>query len=239
LAFFYCRPLFIYLLLGHEAFDALPRVEAEQKENQMNTQLRALNNNETDIQAYHGDGLLDIFLGAGLLIATAAMIAKMPWMAGVFPATFVPIWRDARRKMTIPRLAQYEIDTGSGQRAMALVAGVTLVGVIGLLLGLVVFLLAASDRLPAWLGSSWELLSVGIIGGLALILPMVTGVILEGARRYLLYTGLSAAILILTMLLDLSLFFPMVALGLILVGGGLMKMTQFLRKYPLKWRKPL
>ena len=103
----------------------------------MNTDMHFQSKDSAGTQAFHGDGLLDIFLGTGVLIATAAMLAEMPWLAGIFPATFVPIWRDARKKMTTPRLIRYAIPTGSGRRAMMLISGVTLAGVISLGLGVV------------------------------------------------------------------------------------------------------
>jgi hypothetical protein len=167
------------------------------------------------------------------MIITAAMMAGMPWMAAIFPATFVPLWRDTRKKFTNPRLARYEIKKGQDQRAMMLILAATIGGILVLVLGLAVFLAVRTDLAPAWLASNLNLLPVGIIGGMSVILMILAGLTLEGARRYLAYAGLLAALLLLTAVLDLSLVVPMFGAGLMMMGGGLSTLLKFFREFPL------
>jgi hypothetical protein len=114
-----------------------------------------------------------------------------------------------------------------------LIFGTTLVGMLGLLLGVIAFLLTTTNLIPEWLGPWRELIPVAIIGGLSLILMIFTGFALAGSRRYLAYAGLAAGLLFLTILFDMSLAIPFFGIGLLMVVGGLIIMFKFMREYPL------
>ncbi len=82
------------------------------------------------------DGLLDLFVGAGLILTGFAWLVGLFWMGMIIPAVLIALWPLARRSISAPRAGSF---TPSRQRqaweqgnllALAL-AGVAALGLFG------------------------------------------------------------------------------------------------------------
>ena len=78
---------------------------------------------------YHKDGLLDIFIGLGILMAGASLWVGMFWLAGSWVAIFLPLWIAARKSITFRYGDAGEIVSGRNVKlglSMATLCGVLL-----------------------------------------------------------------------------------------------------------------
>ena len=138
-----------------------------------------------------GDGLVDMMIGIGLLFFGVTVMAGMPWMAGILPAIFAPIWVSLRRSRLAAQAADPDatLEHFEYRRQRAAVA----VGAIALTVG-IAFLVAMStdvlsESVQLWLRTYFDPI-LGVTGAGFCVL----GAYLTGARRYYLY-GLAFAVI--------------------------------------------
>jgi hypothetical protein len=178
---------------------------------------------------FHKDGLLDIFIGLGVLLTGAALWAEMVWMAGVWVAIFVPLWISARKSITYRRGTDVQ-PSGQGNFRFALVMSAAL-GV--LLLGVMVALtfFAGFERLPAFrsfLDAYIHLLvGLGLAGFLA-----VTAAIMHLPRFYA-YAALALAVFSIGHLAGWLFWMSLTLAGGLICLGGIVILGRFLQAHPV------
>jgi hypothetical protein len=178
---------------------------------------------------YHKDGLLDIFIGLGILMAGLSLWADMVWMAGAWVAIFLPMWISARRSITYRRAADKDILPEQNNRyplVIAVLVGLVLVG------GLVGVIFALdSANLPSirvWL-SVYIHLAVGL--GMAFFL-MITAAIMR-IPRFVLYAGLAVAVFFVGQWLGWVFWIGMSVSGGLMALLGMGVLLRFILQHPL------
>ena len=177
---------------------------------------------------YHKDGLLDIFIGLGLLLAGATWWAEMVWMAGSWIAIFLPIWITARKSITYRRGTDVE-QLAKGNFRFTLV----LISMIGfLLLGLLVtfgFFLGF-EQVPTYRIFLDTYLNLLIGAGISIIL-LISAASMH-LPRFFAYVALTLAIFVGTWLLDWPFWIPLIVSGGLITLVGLMTLIRFLNEHP-------
>jgi MFS family permease len=178
---------------------------------------------------YHKDGLLDIFIGLGIMMAGLSLWAGMFWMAGGWVAIFVPLWISARKSITFRRAADADALPEQDNRyplVMAVMIGLVLVGV---LVG--VFFSLGSTNLPslrAWLSEYFHL-AVGL--GIALLL-MITAAVMR-IPRFTIYAGLAVAVFAAGQWLGWVFWVGMSVSGGLMALLGSAVLIRFIRQHPV------
>ena len=96
---------------------------------------------------YHQDGLIDLFIGSGILFAILCFLIKMIWLGGAFVILAVPLYAYAKQKITAPRIGVVKFGQ-KGQHKTLLIL-LILIGNIFLLFILGLFLYRNS--IPVWI----------------------------------------------------------------------------------------
>ena len=189
----------------------------------------ASNTGEHPTAYYHQDGLLDIFMGVGVLMLGLFWSVEMPWLAGVIVAALVPAWKPARERITFRRLGVAGPPAAGRSRAallVGLVSGALLFAAGAGVAALLAFgTLSAEAR--AWLGENLMLMLAGLC---ALMLLAVAAVM--QIRRYYLYAALTAVVLIALQVLNAPIAAYWIGPGLLLMAGGGLLLFRFLRTHP-------
>lgn len=177
----------------------------------------------------HQDGLLDIFLGLGLLLAGLGFLSGLYWMAGVYPAMMVPLWQSAR-KANLKRMgiAHYGI---SGQNRMRYVMIIALfVGSLFLFLLLGAYTFFEYDQIPTYIFEmlrEYFPLLIAIVGA---VLFGISGIILK-TMRLLSYAAITLFVGFVSYWFALNLAIVICTLGLIIFISGSLIFIRFRREY--------
>jgi len=178
---------------------------------------------------YHKDGLLDIFIGLGILMAGATLWAGMPWMAGAWLAIFVPLWISIRKSVTYPRVAEDEVQTGSKPQivfVLSVLAGLLVLGVftgIAFLLGFERF-----SAFRAFLDTYIHLL-MGL--GLAVFLTGTAAIM--RVPRFFVYALLTLMVFGIGQVTGWLFWMSMSLVGGLISLAGLAVLGRFLRAHPV------
>jgi len=62
---------------------------------------------------YHQDGLVDVAIGAYVLVFGLGMLTDMPWLAAIFIAP----WTETKRKIAYPTQRSLKREAGAGHGA--------------------------------------------------------------------------------------------------------------------------
>jgi len=194
--------------------------------------------------SYHQDGLLDIFvgvyiLGFGLGIFTDIIWVDRIWepgfgsiMPAILIATILPIWIEAKRKITVPRIGFVKFGPQGTRKLIAIYIGLFVAG-----LG-AFFAFTVSQGGPSpWLNMIFQngLIIIGI-GSLAVCVLFGYSMGLKRLYGY----GLLALIL-LVIGHFMGIFFPylLLTLGIAVIATGVALLISFVRKYPLQGDKAI
>ena len=178
---------------------------------------------------YHKDGLLDIFVGLGILMAGLSMWAGMVWMAGAWVAIFLPLWISARKSITYRRAADVDaLPVRNSRYLMVVAVGVGLVLVGALVLAVFSLGFANLPSLRAWL-AEYIHLAVGL--GIALVLMITAGVM--RIARFALYAGLVLGIFAVGQWLGWVFWVGMSVSGGLMALLGIAVLIRFMREHPL------
>ena len=178
---------------------------------------------------YHQDGLLDIFIGLGILMAGLSLWAGMFWMAGAWVAIFLPMWIAARKSITYRRAVE-ELPLPEEHNRYPVVVAV-LIGLVlmGVLVG-VVFSFGAANlpSLRTWL-SSYIHLVIGL--GIALFL-IVTAAVMR-IPRFTIHAGLVVAVFAAGQWLGWVFWVSMSVSGGLVTLLGAAVLIRFFSRHPL------
>ena len=103
--------------------------------------------------SYHQDGLLDIFAGLYILGFGLGILMDVFWefgfgviMPAILIATVLPIWIEAKRKITMPRIGFVNFGTRGANKLTAVFIGTIVAG----LFAFFAFSFVTSQRNPTW-----------------------------------------------------------------------------------------
>jgi hypothetical protein len=193
-----------------------------------NTNLKEI---ERKANLYHGDGLLDIAIGLGILSFAIAMILDQTAFTGVWVVLWLPIMMSAKKSLTVPRMRHTDFRPAPNAQWKVKLVIVTVAGVVALLftLGLVVF--TRNETIPAltaWI-REYGLLVVGVLlAGLLSLIAWATG-----AKRVYAYAALAVIAFASGHWFNLEFPLYLTVLGTVILLSGMVVLAQFMRNYPI------
>jgi len=139
------------------------------------------------------DGLLDLFIGLGLVGVGVTWMTNSPALSALVPAVLIPLWIALRRQVTEPRLGRvsFSADRRATERSRAARAVSLGTGVLALVVLAQLGLRRGAVAPPSWTSLAPLIPAALLVVGLVLVSLMV------GARRFLIY---AAALLVVAFL---------------------------------------
>jgi len=175
-------------------------------------------------QSLHQDGLMEVSLGALLMLAFLAGIAgEQRFFVYIVMLLLGPLLLVAKRYVTVPRMGQVKF----GQKRKARQRTLVVVAVAAVTLTLALMLVAM--RGSSWLRDNHVLLSVGLGGMIALVF-IAMAYLKDFPRLYVVGLLIGAAFTV-TELLDNPA--PLLVVGAVLFVFGLAILARFVRQYPV------
>ena len=178
--------------------------------------------------SYHQDGLIDIFLGLGIVyfgVSLLFLTLGIPffiWTSGFF--VFFCCYMAAKHSITIPRIGYVEFNPSRRSRIIFLVLFL-------LVLNLAIFLFMAfgllTSELTAFLNQYGILVIAVSVGGLFVLFGWVVQL-----YRLCIYGGVAFVAFALTYVFILHLSLPIIVLGLVIALNGFVLLFKFLRQFP-------
>ncbi len=183
---------------------------------------------------YHQDGLADLLIGLGILLAGLNML--LDWdvsLAALWVVLWLPIWLSAKKSITARRIP--DIQVSREQYAGMLKAGVFVSGMLVLLVAAVLLVLwgQTTGNTPAWFLAGlrqYLIVVLGLFGALVLALAAW----LSGLSRLYAYGLLIAVAFVGGYLLNAPIAPAVTVVGGIVMLWGLGMLVRFVRKYPLQ-----
>jgi MFS family permease len=175
-------------------------------------------------QSFQQDGLMEVFLGALLVLAFLAGIAgEQRFFVYIVMLLLGPMLFLAKRYVTVPRIGQVQFGPKrkANQRLLAVVAVVAV--------GLTLALMLVAMRGSSWLRDNHVLISFGLGGMVALVFTAMA-YLKDFPRLYIVGLLIGAAFTV-TELLDNPA--PLLVVGSILFVVGLAILAHFVRQYPV------
>jgi hypothetical protein len=187
--------------------------------------------------SYHQDGLLDIFVGLYAIAFGLGMIADKilefgfgAIMPAILIAIVLPIWIEAKRKITMPRIGFVKFGARGSNKLFALLLGLAVAG-LGVFMLFGVFLATGQIGRPWWIeilfqyGMIWIGLGSAVIGSLFAYTM--------GLKRLYGYGLLTFALFASGHFLSVPFEYLLLAIGSVIIASGAALLVQFIRRYPL------
>jgi hypothetical protein len=181
--------------------------------------------------SYHEDGILDIFIGIGILIAAMYMMTDLFWMAGASVAVFTLFYIQVKKNSTFPRLGQVTFSKSRTGRSKKTMLFIFLLNVVGLLLGVVFFSAVSGPSNPAWFG--FVIRWYGVVLGVVIAGVEVVFAQLSDLERFNWYAAVTLVVILSVHLLGTPFFTHLAVLGAVVTVAGLYQLQRFRLKYPL------
>ncbi len=187
--------------------------------------------------SYHQDGLLDMVIGVYALSFGLGIVADRilefgfaTIMPAILIAIVLPIWIQAKRKITMPRIGFVKFGARGSNKLFALFLGLAVAG-LGVFMLFSVFLATGQIGRPWWIealfqyGMIWIGLGAAVIGSLFAYTM--------GLKRLHGYGWLTFALFASGYFLSIPFEYLLLAIGSIIIASGAALLVQFMRKYPL------
>jgi hypothetical protein len=182
--------------------------------------------------SYHQDGLVDIFLGIGLIVIGIIfhpiLGEHVPTVAMVMIMLFVFVYASLKRAITIPRMGYVEFLPERKTRFALLIFTIVLITNIPLVI--VVLLTAGQQISPAVFDfvTNYLLIIFGIYGaGIFILIGFLSEI-----RRFFGYGVTTLIVFIISHFLFLHFSLPVIGVGVVITIAGFFQLVWFLRKYP-------
>ena len=186
--------------------------------------------------SYHQDGLLDIIIGLYALAFGLGIIGDKildfsfaVLMPGILIAVVLPIWIQAKRKITLPRIGYVNIGTKGSNKLFALLVGLS---VAGLGVFFLFTMMTFQNGRPEWIetilfqyGMIWIGLGAAVIGSLFAYTM--------GLKRLHGYGLLTLALFVSGYFLSVPFEYLLLVAGSVIIASGAVLLARFIRKYPL------
>jgi hypothetical protein len=185
--------------------------------------------------SYHQDGLLDIFVGVyalafglGIVADTLLDFSFAAFMPGVLVAIFLPIWIEAKRKITMPRIGFVKFGAKGSNKLFAIFTGLLVAG-LGVFFAFT--LVTLHDGRPVWIETmlQYGMLLTGLGGGVIASLFAYT----MGLKRLYGYGLLWFTLFASGQFLSVSFEYLLLTIGSVIIASGAALLVRFVRKYPL------
>ena len=187
--------------------------------------------------SYHQDGLIDIVIGFYALSFGLGIVADKildfsfaAIMPGILIAIVLPIWIQAKRKITMPRIGFVKFGARGSNKLFALLLGLA-VAALGVFMLFSVFLTTGQIGRPWWIeilfqyGMIWIGLGAAVIGSLFAYTM--------GLKRLHGYGLLTLALFVSGYFLSIPFEYFVLAIGSVIIASGAALLVQFIRRYPL------
>jgi hypothetical protein len=187
--------------------------------------------------SYHQDGLLDIVIGLYAVAFGIGIVAdKILYFsfAAIMPAILIsivlPIWIQAKRKITMPRIGFVKFGARGSNKLFAIFLGLAVAG-LGVFMALGVFLATGQNGIPFWIEIMFQygMLVIGL--GSAVIASLFAYTM--GLKRLYGYGLLTFALFTSGHFLSIPFEYFLLAIGSVIIASGATLLVQFMRKYPL------
>ena len=186
---------------------------------------------ENDFTFYQNDGLVDIYIGLGILFAGIFLWAEKFWMAGIFIPVLLPSFQVIRKQVLEPRIG-FSFPTSTQQannhkvnQHLKLLLGILVVFGISILFVFIFLSLSEID----WFRRNY-LLVIGMIFSSTWI---IAGVMLN-IWRYYLYGVLSFVAMVAAQFANLPFWIALAILGGMIAFIGVLILIRFLQQNPIK-----
>ena len=186
--------------------------------------------------SYHQDGLLDIIIGLYALVFGIGIIGDKildfsfaVLMPGILIAIVLPIWIQAKRKITLPRIGYVNIGTKGSNKLFALLVGLS---VAGLGVFFLFTMMTFQNGRPEWIETI--LFQYGMIGtglGAAVIGSLFAYTM--GLKRLHGYGLLTLALFVSGYFLSVPFEYLLLVAGSVIIASGAVLLARFIRKYRL------
>ena len=87
--------------------------------------------------SYHEDGLIDMVIGIGLVIASLYAYIEMVWLMGGVIAVITPMYMGMKKRYTFPRIGEVTFSKNRTRRSQNSMTFLVFINAVGVLLGLV------------------------------------------------------------------------------------------------------
>ncbi len=186
--------------------------------------------------SYHQDGLIDMVIGLYALSFGLGIVIDRIWelnFAAIMPAILIaivlPIWIQAKRKITMPRIGYVKFGTRGTNKLFAVFLGL-------MVAGLGVFFLftmaTVQNGRPEWIetilfqyGMIWIGLGAAVIGSLFAYTM--------GLKRLHGYGLLTLALFTSGYFLSFPFDYLLLVIGSVIIASGAVLLVRFIRRYPL------
>jgi hypothetical protein len=186
--------------------------------------------------SYHQDGLIDIVIGLYALGFGLGIIIDRIWelsFASIMPAIVIvlvlPIWIQAKRKITMPRIGYVNIGRRGSNKLFALLLGLS---VAGLGVFFLFTMLTFETGRPEWIetilfqyGMIWIGLGAAVIGSLFAYTM--------GLKRLHGYGLLTLALFASGHFLSIRFDYLLLVIGSVIIASGVALLVRFIQRYPL------
>lgn len=189
--------------------------------------------------SYHQDGLLDIFVGVYVLGFGLGIWAERffdPGFGSIMPAILVaallPMWIQAKRKVTMPRIGFVKFGPRGTHRVHGLFIGLLMMG-----LAMAFAFTLTQGGSPLWLKTilQYGMILIGIV---SLAICSLFGYSM-GLRRLYAYGLLTLILFVSGHLIGIFFGYILLILGATVMVDGFALLISFVRKYPLQGEKTI
>jgi hypothetical protein len=185
--------------------------------------------------SYHQDGLLDIVIGLYALAFGLGITIDRIWdlsFAAIMPAILIaivlPIWVQAKRKITMPRIGYVNIGTKGSNKLFALFLGLMVAG-LGVFF---VFTMATGQNgRPVWIDILFQYGMIVIGLGSTVIASLFAYT--RGLKRLHGYGLVTLALFASGHFLSIRFEYLLLAIGSVIIANGAALLVRFIRRYPL------
>jgi hypothetical protein len=177
------------------------------------------------------DGLFDIGVGLGLLIAGLAMVLDLGALALVYPVLAVPVALAAKRNITAPRMHHLDFMPEPDAESRTLRGRAVIIAAPAVLLAIGVLGLLMSRRIPAQVSSGLRAHALVIFGS-TLAAFFGAGAWITAARRMRWYACAAVFLLVCGHWFNMRVSVYLMAVGSVAAACGAFVLSRFLREYP-------
>jgi hypothetical protein len=185
--------------------------------------------------SYHQDGLLDIVIGVyalsfglGIVAGNVLDFSFAAIMPGILIAIVLPIWIEAKRKITMPRIGFVKFGARGSNKLFAVFLGLA---VAGLGVFFVFTLASVQNGKVVWIDALFQygLIVIGL--GAAVIASLFAYTM--GLKRLHGYGLLTLALFVSGHFLGIPFEYLLLTIGSVIIASGAALLVQFIRRYPL------
>ena len=185
--------------------------------------------------SYHQDGLIDIVIGfyalafgLGIILDTVYDVGFAAIMPAILIAIILPIWIQAKRKITMPRIGYVKFGARGSNKLFAIFVGLMVAG-----LGVFFLFTVATTQngTPFWLDILFQygMIWIGLVSAVLASLFAYS----MGLKRLHGYGLLILALFVSGYFLSIPFQYLLLAVGSTIIASGVALLASFVRRYPL------